>query len=117
MRRLTEKQGVEVVVEHIGQATWADSLRNLMPAGRLVTCGATTGPFGETDIRYIFSRHLQVLGSYMGSRSELVQLMPLFADGRLKPVVDRVFPLREAASAQTHLEARHHFGKVALLPD
>ncbi|MDA8345339.1 MAG: zinc-binding dehydrogenase [Thermaerobacter sp.] len=117
VRRLTQKKGVEVVVEHVGQVTWPDSLRSLQPGGRLVTCGATTGPFGETDIRYIFSRQLQVLGSYMGSRGELLQLMPLFADGRLRPVVDRTFPLSEAAAAQEHIEARRHFGKVVLLPD
>lgn len=115
VRHLTQKQGVDVVVEHVGQVTWPGSLRSLAPGGRLVTCGATTGPFGETDIRYIFSRQLQVLGSYMGSRAELVRLMRLFEDGRLRPVVDSSYPLRDAAAAHERMEARRHFGKVVLL--
>lgn len=114
VRRLTDRQGVDIAVEHVGQATWADSLRSLAPGGRLVTCGATTGPFGETDIRYIFSRQLKVLGSYMGSRAELHALMPHIASGALRPVVDRVFPLADAAEAHRHLEGRGHFGKVVL---
>ncbi len=117
VRRLTQKEGVDVVIEHVGQVTWADSVRSLAPGGRLVTCGATTGAFGETDIRYIFSRQLQILGSYMGSRAELMELMPLLADGRLHAVVDSEFPLRHAAKAHEWLEARHHFGKIVLIPD
>lgn len=117
VRRLTNRRGVDIVVEHIGQATWPESLRSLMPGGRLVTCGATTGPFGETDIRYIFSRQLQVLGSYMGSRAELHALMPHVASGALRPVVDRVFPLVEAVEAHRHLESRSHFGKVVVALD
>ncbi len=117
VRRLTGRRGVDIVVEHIGQITWPESLRSLTPGGRLVTCGATTGPFGETDIRYIFSRQLQVLGSYMGSRAELLALMPHVASGVLRPVVDRVFPLADAAQAHRHLEGRGHFGKVVLAVD
>ncbi len=117
VRRLTERRGVDIVLEHIGQVTWPESLRSLAPGGRLVTCGATTGPFGETDIRYIFSRQLQILGSYMGSRAELHALMPHIASGALRPVVDRVFPLAEAAQAHRYLEGRSHFGKVVLTLD
>jgi NADPH:quinone reductase-like Zn-dependent oxidoreductase len=114
VRRLTRRRGVDIVFEHVGQVTWPDSLRSLTPGGKLVTCGATTGPFGETDIRYIFSRQLQVLGSYMGSRAELLALMPHFASGVLRPVVDRVFTLAEAREAHAYLAARRHFGKVML---
>jgi len=117
VRHKTDRRGVDIVVEHVGQDTWPESLRSLAPGGRLVTCGATSGPFGETDIRYIFSRQLQVLGSYMGSRSELLHCMEFFASGRLRPVVDRVYPLREAAQAHRRLESREHFGKVVLTAD
>lgn len=117
VRRLTGRRGVDIVMEHVGQATWPQSLRSLTPGGRLVTCGATTGPFGETDIRYIVSRQLQVLGSYMGSRAELLALMLHFSSGALRPVVDRVFPLTEAAQAHRYLEGRGHFGKVVLALD
>ncbi len=117
VRRMTGRRGVDVVVEHVGQVTWPESLRSLAPGGRLVTCGATTGPFGETDIRYIFSRQLQILGSYMGSRAELLALMPHVASGALRPVVDKVFGLADAADAHRYLESRGQFGKVVLTVD
>ena len=114
VRRITNKRGVDVVFEHVGTATWDDSIASLALAGRLVTCGNTTGYDAKLDLRFLFSRQLSLLGSYMGVKSELHTIMKLVAAGRLKPVVDRVFPLPEAAAAHTYLESGQQFGKVVL---
>ena len=114
VRRITNKRGVDVVFEHVGTATWDDSLASLALAGRLVTCGATTGYDAKIDLRFLFSRQLSLLGSYMGVKSELHTIMKLVAASRLKPVVDRTFPLAEAATAHTYLEYGQQFGKVVL---
>ncbi len=114
VRRITNKRGVDVVFEHVGTATWDDSLASLALAGRLVTCGSTTGYDAKIDLRFLFSRQLSLLGSYMGVKSELHTIMKLVAAGRLKPVVDRVFPLTEAAAAHAYVESAQQFGKVVL---
>jgi NADPH:quinone reductase-like Zn-dependent oxidoreductase len=114
VRRITGKRGVDVVFEHVGTATWDDSIASLAASGRLVTCGATTGYDAKIDLRFLFSRQLSLLGSYMGTKSELQTVMKLVAAGRLKPIVDRVFPLAEAAAAHTYLESGQQFGKVVL---
>lgn len=114
VRRITNKRGVDVVFEHVGTATWDDSLASLSLAGRLVTCGNTTGYDAKIDLRFLFSRQLSLLGSYMGVKSELHTVMKLAAAGRLKPVVDRTFLLAEAAAAHTYLESGQQFGKVVL---
>ena len=114
VRRITNKRGVDVVFEHVGTATWDDSLASLALAGRLVTCGATTGYDAKIDLRFLFSRQLSLLGSYMGVKSELHTIMKLVAASRLKPVVDRTFPLAEAAAAHAYLESAQQFGKVVL---
>jgi NADPH:quinone reductase-like Zn-dependent oxidoreductase len=114
VRRITNKRGVDVVFEHVGTATWDDSLASLALAGRLVTCGNTTGYDAKLDLRFLFSRQLSLLGSYMGVKSELHTVMKLVAAGRLKPVVDRTFPLVEAAAAHAYLESGQQFGKVVL---
>ena len=114
VRRLTGKKGVEVVFEHVGAATWEASLKSLAYGGRLVTCGSTSGAKVELDIRHLFGRQLVLAGSYMGGRGELHQVLQFVFDGRLKPVVDRTFPLAEAAAAHRHLESRKQFGKVVL---
>jgi NADPH:quinone reductase-like Zn-dependent oxidoreductase len=114
VKRLTHRRGVDIVVEHVGRATWESSLRSLAPGGRLVTCGATTGPDAALDLRFLFSRQLSLLGSYMGTKSELLTAARFFFAGRLKPVVDRTFPLVAAADAQRHLEEARHFGKIVL---
>jgi len=116
VRELTGQRGVEVVFEHIGPQTWEKSLRALAKGGRLVTCGATTGPSVPLDLRYVFSRHLSVLGSMMGTREELNTLLQRVASGALKPVVDTIFPLREARAAQERMLARDVFGKLLLTP-
>ena len=114
VRRITNKRGVDVVFEHVGTATWDDSLASLALSGRLVTCGNTTGYDAKLDLRFLFSRQLSLLGSYMGVKSELHTIMKLVSAGRLKPVVDRIFPLQEAAAAHTYLESGQQFGKVVL---
>jgi NADPH:quinone reductase-like Zn-dependent oxidoreductase len=116
VRRITSKRGVDVVFEHVGIATWEDSIASLAASGRLVTCGATTGYDAKIDLRFLFTRQLSLLGSYMGTKSELRTVLKLVAAGRLKPVVDRVFPLAEAAAAHAYLESSQQFGKVVLRP-
>jgi len=114
VRRITYKRGVDVVFEHVGTATWDESIASLAPIGRLVTCGATTGFDAKIDLRFLFSRQISLLGSYMGTKSELHTVLKLVAAGRLKPIVDRVFPLAEAAAAHAYLESSSQFGKVVL---
>ncbi|MBI3332789.1 MAG: zinc-binding dehydrogenase [Candidatus Omnitrophica bacterium] len=112
--RLTEGRGVDLILEHIGQAVWRDSMKCLARGGRLVTCGATSGPIVELDLRFFFTRELSVTGCYMGSRRELDQVLALVEEGRLKPVLDSVFPLRDAAKGQATMISRDFFGKLAL---
>jgi NADPH:quinone reductase-like Zn-dependent oxidoreductase len=115
VRRLTGKKGVEVVVEHVGQATWERSILALAHRGRLVTCGATTGAQGATELRHLFSKQLTVMGSYMGSKAELLDAAAVFFKGELQgPVVYEVLPLAEARRAHEMLEASEHFGKIVL---
>jgi NADPH:quinone reductase-like Zn-dependent oxidoreductase len=116
VKRLTGRRGVDVVFEHTGEATWEKSIRSLVRGGRLVTCGATSGYKGNLDIRYLFSRQISLHGSYMGAKIELLEVMRFFEDGTLKPVVDRVLPLENAADAHRALEDRSQFGKVVLAP-
>ena len=116
VRRITGKRGVDVVFEHVGTATWEDSIASLALAGRLVTCGATTGYDAKIDLRFLFSRQLSLLGSYMGTKNEFRTVLKLVAAGKLKPVIDRAFPLAEAAAAHTYLESGQQFGKVVLKP-
>ncbi len=114
VKRLTNRRGVQVVLEHSGQATWEESIRSLEPGGRLVTCGATTGYDGKLDIRYLFTRQLSILGSFMGSKAELFPALELLRRGKLKPVIDVVMPLEKCAEAHQRLEHREQFGKVVL---
>jgi len=116
VKRITNRKGVEVVFEHVGAATWEKSLSSLAASGRLVTCGATTGHAGQLDIRYLFSRHITILGSYMGSKAELLHVLKLVAARKLKPVVDRVMPLTQCAQAHELMENRQQFGKIVLKP-
>ncbi len=116
VKKITAKQGVDVVFEHVGQATWLESVRSLKPGGTLVTCGATTGGEGPIDLRVLFSRQLNLLGSFMGNMGEFHEVMKHIFAGRLKPVVDRSFPLRDAAAAHEYLAKSTMFGKVILNP-
>lgn len=114
VKTITKKKGVEVVIEHVGAATWEKSIRCLAWGGRLVTCGATTGHDVKTDLRHVFYRQLEILGSTMGSKADLFAVVRLVEAGRLRPVVDRVLPLEKAADAHRALEARETFGKIVL---
>ncbi len=114
VRELTQKRGVDIVFEHVGEATWEASLKSLRPGGRLVTCGSTTGHQAMTDLRYLYSRQLSIFGDYMGSKGELHEAWRWVEDGRILPVIDRTFPLAEAQAAHQHLEERRAVGKVVL---
>jgi NADPH:quinone reductase-like Zn-dependent oxidoreductase len=114
VRRLTNKKGVDVVFEHTGAATWSGSIASLKTNGRLVTCGATSGYAAETDIRQIFYRHLTILGSFMGSKAELLEAMKFIESGKIRAVVDQVLPLAEARRAHELMEDRAQFGKLVL---
>jgi NADPH:quinone reductase-like Zn-dependent oxidoreductase len=114
IKRLTNRRGVDVVIEHVGDATWAKSVRSLAPGGRLVTCGATTGWQGTIDLRALFAKQLTLMGAYMGSKGELMRAARFFFTGQLRPVVDKTYPLAEAAAAQRRLEASDQFGKIVL---
>lgn len=115
VRRLTAGRGADIVVEHVGEATWDRSVRSLATGGRLVTCGATTGFAAAVDLRHLFARQLSLLGSYMGRFAELEAAAPLLFDGTLNPVVDEVVPLARAADAQRRLEDKEQFGKIVLV--
>lgn len=114
VKSLTDGRGVDVVVEHVGRATWEGSVRALVKGGRLVTCGATTGSEVPTDLRYIYNRELTIYGSYMAGMGELLTVVELFKQGRLKTVVDSLYPLKKAAEAQARMETSKHFGKIVL---
>ncbi len=114
IKRLTNRRGVDVVIEHVGEATWAKSVRSLARGGRLVTCGATTGWNGALDLRALFGKQLSILGSYMGTKGELLRVARFFFAGQVKPVIDRTFPLADAAAAQRRLEESGQFGKIVL---
>jgi len=114
IKRFTNGRGVDIVIEHVGEATWSKSVRALARGGRLVTCGATTGATGAIDLTALFAKRLSILGSYMGTKGELLDVARLFFAGRLKPIIDRTFPLADAASAQRRLEASGQFGKIVL---
>lgn len=114
VKALTDGRGVDVVIEHVGVATWNGSVRSLARGGRLVTCGATTGYETSLDLRHLFARQLTFVGSYMGAKSELLTAAQAFFAGHLAPVIDTTFPLAEAADAHRRLEAGRQFGKIVL---
>ncbi len=116
VRTLTGKRGCDLVVDYIGRDTWAKSLRIVRRGGRLVTCGATSGPDPEEDLRQVFYRQIEILGCTMGNNKELADALKPVFDGRLKPVIDRVLPLSEVAEAHRLLETRQVFGKIVLKP-
>jgi NADPH:quinone reductase-like Zn-dependent oxidoreductase len=114
VRRLTGGRGVDVVFEHTGAETWPGSILALKKDGRLVTCGATSGFDARTDLRQVFYRHLNLLGSFMGSKSELLDALVFVERGSIRAVVDRTLPLAEARRAHELIEDRAQFGKLVL---
>lgn len=113
----TGKRGVDVVFDSVGEGTFQQNLRSLAKGGRLVVYGATTGPAGEVDIRLVFWRQLEIVGTTMSNQAEFRAVMDRVLDGTLQPVVDRVFPLEEAAAAHERLEAGEAFGSIILTPN
>ena len=111
---LTGGQGVDVVVEHVGDATWKTSLQAARKEGRIVVCGATSGPNPPANLHRVFWKQLSILGSTMGKRADFQAAYDLVATGRATPVVDRVYPLSEVAAAHEYLESGRQFGKVVL---
>lgn len=116
-RRVSEftgGRGVDVVIEHIGPQVWEQCLKSLAKGGRLITCGATTGGEAKIDLRLLFSRSLTLKGSYMGTKAELLEVTKLVGSGKLKTVIDHVYPLKEARAAQEQMLSRKLFGKLVL---
>jgi NADPH:quinone reductase-like Zn-dependent oxidoreductase len=116
VKRLTARQGVDVVFEHTGAETWPGSIAVMKKNGRLVTCGATSGFDARTDLRQLFYRHLTFLGSFMGSKAELLDAMKFIERGSIRAVVDQTLPLSEARRAHQLMEDRAQFGKLVLRP-
>jgi NADPH:quinone reductase-like Zn-dependent oxidoreductase len=114
VKSLTANRGVDVVIDCVGGEVWQKSLAALAPGGRLVTCGATAGGEPIDDLTAIISKQLQIYGSTLGSREEFRQLLSFIESAKIKPIIDRVFPLKEAAAAQRYLEEGRQFGKVVL---
>jgi NADPH:quinone reductase-like Zn-dependent oxidoreductase len=117
VKQITGRRGVDVVVEHVGVATWTKSLESLAPGGRLVTCGATTGYAASLDLRHLFAKQHSILGSFMGTMAELHRALGFVFRGRIKPVIDSVFPLAEIRAAHERLEAGSQFGKIVVVPE
>jgi len=116
IRALTGKRGVDIVFEHTGEETWPGSLMSVAKGGKIVTCGATSGFEAVSDLRLVFFKQISILGSTMGSLGEVLEVMSHLESGRLRPVLDRVFPLSEVAEAHRYVENREQFGKVVLVP-
>ena len=114
VRQATGGHGADVVIEHVGEATWKTSLQVAATGGRIAVCGATSGPNPPANLHRIWWKQLTVVGSTMGTQEDFRAVYDLVASGRAKPVVDRVFPLAEAADAHEHLEAGRQLGKVVL---
>jgi NADPH:quinone reductase-like Zn-dependent oxidoreductase len=116
VRRLTGGRGVDLVIEHVGGELFQQSVAALARNGRLVTCGATAGNNGAFHITRFFLAHQSILGSFMGTKGELLRALRFVEDGRVKPVVDRVYPLAQIREAVQRLLDRAQFGKIVVVP-
>jgi NADPH:quinone reductase-like Zn-dependent oxidoreductase len=116
VKRFTDKEMCDIVIEHVGQATWGESMKSLKPGGTIVTCGATTGPKVDLDLRFLFSKQFSFLGSYMGTMGDLHEMLKHVFSGKIKGVVDSTFPLAEARAAHERMEKSQMFGKIVLKP-
>ncbi|MBC8170811.1 MAG: zinc-binding dehydrogenase, partial [Anaerolineae bacterium] len=112
--KLTNKQGVDVVVDNVGKATMFGSIRSARIGGRILVVGNTSGPIFDLDLRYIFSKHISIIGSTMGPHVDYVRVMKLVFEGKLKPVIGVRLPLNEAKEGHRLLEAGQLFGKVVI---
>lgn len=116
IRSITGKRGVDVIFEHTGAEQWEKNLLALARGGRLITCGATSGPNVGLDLRHVFSRQLSIIGSYMGGKQDFLDVFRFVAQGKLKPVIDSIFPLSELRKAEEKMEDRNVFGKIVIRP-
>jgi NADPH:quinone reductase-like Zn-dependent oxidoreductase len=114
VRERTQKRGIDVVIDCVGEATWRTSLAVLGKRGRLVTCGGTSGPLVQSDLRRVFWNHQSILGSTMGNETDFEEVVRHYSEGRLKPVVDSVFALADGRAAFERLASREQFGKVVV---
>ena len=114
VRKLTGKDGVQVVFEHVGEATFAGSIKCLSRGGRVVTCGATTGGNVQVSLHQVFFKSLSILGSTMGSKGDLRQVLRMFEQGQFQAVLDRSMPMAEVGEAHRLLESREAMGKIVL---
>jgi NADPH:quinone reductase-like Zn-dependent oxidoreductase len=116
VKRLTNKRGVDVVMDHVGTAVWEDCFESLATYGRFVTCGTTSGEEVKLNLRQLYGRQRTLLGSFMGGKGELLEVLRFIGQRKVRAVIDSVFPLSEAAAAQKKMEARDLFGKILLHP-
>jgi NADPH2:quinone reductase len=113
-KELTQRKGCDIVVDSVGTATFSKSLRMLKPGGKLVTCGATTGPISKINLNAVFWKQLEILGSTMSNQQEFRDVMKLVFEGKLKTVIDKEFQLSEAQDAERYLDSGAQFGKIVL---
>lgn len=116
VKRLTNKRGVDIVMDHVGAAVWEDCFESLATYGRFVTCGTTSGEDVKLNLRLLFGRQRTLLGSFMGGKGELLEVLRFVGQRKVRAVIDSVFPLSEAATAQKKMEDRDLFGKILMHP-
>lgn len=113
-KEITNKKGVDVVIDTVGKETFPTSVRLLKPGGRLITCGATTGPNSELDLRYIFWKQLKIKGSTMSNQKEFREVMNLLFDGKIRPIIDKIYSFEKVQEAEEYLNRGNQFGKILL---
>ena len=113
-KELTQRKGIDIVVDSVGPATFPNSLKMLKAGGRLVTCGATTGPISKINLNAVFWKQLEIMGSTMSNQQEFRDVMKLVFEGKLKAVIGKEFPLSDAKDAENYLNSGNHFGKIVL---
>ena len=116
VRRITDRRGVDIVFEHVGQSTWPDSVRSLRYGGTIVVCGATTGFDANTDLRFLWNKQLNLLGSHMGSKADLMDALSFVERGDIKAVVSEVLPLKDVPKGQGMMERDEAIGKIVYIP-
>lgn len=116
INKLTFRRGVDLAVDHVGASTFEESIGALAVGGRLVTCGATTGPEVPLDLRTLFWRRISLIGSSMGSKGDLFHILRLVEEGKLRPILDTTLPLKDARFGHERISERAHFGKIVLVP-
>jgi len=106
--------GVDAVIDHVGASTWMTSLKSLKVGGRMAVCGATTGETANVEIRTVYNKQASIIGAYLGTKAELVEMMKFMQAKKIRPIIDSKFRLSEAAKAHERMEKSEHFGKIVL---